>query len=614
MRLLLQLLALYSGGLPAYAGTVPATHFLSRGPGAQAAALAGAVESSIADPTALYWNPAGLAHSGGTVSGEHLFLLDGARYNFIGLTVPSKPGTFGLGAIQLNRGNIVSRSTIDDPGTTVSATQSDYMLGFARSLGERWSAGITANVLDYDLAGYKDRGFGFDAGLKAAYPGEDILGLRQTSWSLGLTTKNLLEPHIKLSEETETLPREFRAGAGLSFALSSRASKSGLIRHDLGSVFLSLRKVMGVPEVNFGLGLSCTIQKMLILRAGFDNGISGGLGFLTGDGKFSVDYALEDKPMSLNHRFTLSYRFIEPKTVAPAPTQEEQDEEFVRAQGRAKALSDEFYAKAQEKLKEASTEDAVELFELASLMLPEDAERSAAYKRVLEIQRREKIKALTDALDSGNAMLAGHEEDGYRLIARLLDLRPTDRDEQARMLAKLTRRMEPEAFLRVSQEVLAEKERDIAGLREDGRLADAERTVSDLALLQSTATASEVSRLRREIAEQGTALRRKADELAAKSPRSAKALAAALALSRAYPQDAALAGRLQSLRKEYVSGLGLTLKERLHLRKLYYLAAVRCAKRADDEARDLANEILRRNASDADALALLERLDRSGPR
>ncbi len=151
MRLLIQLLALYLGNLPVCAQTVGATNLLTRGPGAEAAALGNTVVSTVHDPTALYWNPAGLARAGGMVTGEHLFLYDGARYDFVGLSVPSALGTFGLAALQLNRDNIVARNAIDDPGTNVSNTQSDYMVGFARMLGEHFAAGGTAGVYEADL-------------------------------------------------------------------------------------------------------------------------------------------------------------------------------------------------------------------------------------------------------------------------------------------------------------------------------------------------------------------------------------------------------------------------------------------------------------------------------
>ena len=71
-------------GLATYTVSVGANSatLLSQGPGAEAAAMGSAVVSTVHDPTALYWNPAGLAASGGMISGEHLFLFSGARYDF----------------------------------------------------------------------------------------------------------------------------------------------------------------------------------------------------------------------------------------------------------------------------------------------------------------------------------------------------------------------------------------------------------------------------------------------------------------------------------------------------------------------------------------------------
>ena len=104
MRVLLQLLALYLGGAPVCAETVGATHLLTRGPGAEAAALGNSIVSMVRDPRRCTGTLPGLANAGGAVMGEHLFLYDGARYNFVGLSVPSHLGAFGMGAIQLDRG------------------------------------------------------------------------------------------------------------------------------------------------------------------------------------------------------------------------------------------------------------------------------------------------------------------------------------------------------------------------------------------------------------------------------------------------------------------------------------------------------------------------------
>jgi len=68
--LLYKFLMIYLGALPLYA----APTIMSQSPGAKGAALGRAAVSVIQDPTALHWNPAGLAGAGGAVTGEHQFL------------------------------------------------------------------------------------------------------------------------------------------------------------------------------------------------------------------------------------------------------------------------------------------------------------------------------------------------------------------------------------------------------------------------------------------------------------------------------------------------------------------------------------------------------------
>ena len=187
-------------------------------------------------------------------------------------------------------------------------------------------------MLPFDLAGSKDVGFGFDLGGQAFLPSDDFGALRQPFWSFGAVLKNLLQPELKLAEEKETFPRELRGGVSVSFAALSRASLgSGVVRHDRAELSTSFRKVAGEPGLHPGLGFSYAYENMLVFRLGYDKGLAAGVGLRTGDGKFCVDYAIENKPLSMNHRFTLSYRFIQPQLPARRPVAEERDEDYARA-------------------------------------------------------------------------------------------------------------------------------------------------------------------------------------------------------------------------------------------------------------------------------------------
>ena len=69
---------------------------------------------------------------------------------------------------------------------------------------------------------------------------------------------------------------------------------------------------------------------------------------------------------------------------------------------------------------------------------------------------------------------------------------------------------------------------------------------------------------------------------------------------------------LRGLRSRKAAGLRLAPKEKIHLRKLYYLAAIRFSKEDYAGAADLLDEILRRNGLDEQANALKEIMIRKG--
>ena len=612
MMHLLWVLAIYLGGTPLYAQTVGATTLLTRGPGAEAAALSGAVVPTVSDPTALYWNPAGLANSGGAVSGEHLFLSDGARYDFVGLSVPSQVGTFGLGALQLNRSNIVARTAIDDPGNLVSNTQSDYMLGLGHNFGDHFSAGAAANVLDFNVGGYHDMGFGFDAGAQGSYPAGDYGWIKHPLLAVGAVVKNLVAPKLKLSQDDETFPRELRGGAGLSFQALSRASNLGVIRYDRIQTLFSFRRASGDPSLHLGLGVSYSFEDILILRAGFDGTLSGGLGFRTSDQRFALDYALENGPLAMNHRFTLAYRFNPAPQKAFTAASEEVDDEYVRAKTQSESLAQEGFTTGQALFKDRRYAEALEPLEQATFLEPDNGEISELYKRAVEVRRREVIHLLSDALSAD--MAPGKEFNAYRAVADLLELRPDNEAQLVAIAMRLPERIEASTFTSLSQAVFQDKSSEVRRLIDAGLVSDALSLVGSLEVVASTQTAPQVAALKERVNARGEALRKDCEALShvAGGEPSGRLVRAARAVARAYPDDVKAASLAAELREAYKSRLALPIRERFFLRKLYYLAAVRYAKQQSGEARDLLDEILRRDAADEDANTLLDAMTRKG--
>ncbi len=613
LGLLVRLLALYIGSTPACAQTAAATQLLTRGPGAEAAALAGSLAPTVHDPTALYWNPAGLAAAGGMVSGEHLFLFDGARYDFIGLSVPSRFGTFGLGALQLNRGDIIARSSIDDPGTAVSNTQSDYMLGFGRAVTEHWSVGATANILDFNLAGYKDKGWGLDVGGQGNYPEDDFWGLKHAVWSFGASIKNLVEPRITLMSDTEAFPRELRGGAGLSFQTASRPSTAGIVDHDRALVLLSARRASGDPSLHPGLGLAYTYQDLLVFRLGFDGALSAGMGLHTMDGRFIVDYALENRPLSFNHRFTISYRFLTPKAKPQESYREEIDEEYARAKGQAEALAQENHAAAQSFFKDQRYPEAREPSRLAALLAPDDQELARSDSRAAEAFRRAEIRRLST--DATLAPAPGGEAQAYANIVMLLDLGAENKDQLAALLQRLAPRIPAEELVPLSQRAFDERAAVARSLTASGHIEEARRVERTLAVIKSSQSVVELAALEQLTEAKAQDIRKQFDELAGQERGDVRLVKAALALKRAFPEDPAAAGRADAALARYRADYPVSIRERFYLLKLYYLAAVRYAKKGAEDVRyaaDLLGEILRRDPTNLEADSLLDTMAREG--
>lgn len=616
--LFLRLLAIYLGGVPLYAQTVGAnaSQLLSRGPGAESAAMAGTSVSTIHDPTALYWNPAGLSRSGGMISGEHLFLFGGARYDFVGLTVPSRFGTFGGGALQLERSNIVARNAIDDPGTSVSNTQSVYLLGCARQLGEHWSAGVTADMLDFSIAGYSNRGFGLDAGAQGHYNGDDFLGLKRVVWSLGAMVKNLIEPKLTLSQDEESYPRELRAGAALSFETSSRPQSSGVIEHDRATIQVSARQVAGAPGLNPAIGLAYDYLGVMVFRMGYDGNVSAGMGFRTPDERFALDYSMENEPFALDHRFTISYRFGAPAQNKPkGEFREVIDDEYERAKAQAEGLAQENYATGETLFRDQKYQQAAEPFRLAALLTPEDKRMSEAYKRAQEAFRVQEIHRLsTDAtLNPG----PGQESKAYLAIAELLDLGAENKDELTGVLQRIIPRIPTDDYTQLSRQVIDTSTSAVRQLVLAGRYGEAKHIVDMLAAVADKGSSAYVSVLADNLSAKAAAVRKEFETLSEeqKDHADVRLARAALALMRAFPDDAAAAERAHVALARYRADSPLSIKERFYVRKLYYLAAAGYVRHTEaslsDAARYLA-EVQSRDPSDEAADSLWSAMTREG--
>jgi len=146
-----------------------AAPFLGIGAGPRAIAMGGAFVAVASDPTALYWNPAGISRTGLTQAFvEHTNYLLGTSYNYFGAVVAlNEDNAIGLSVTNLAYGS-EEVTTIDQPeGTGETWNANDWAIGlsYSRNLTDQFSIAGSAKMIIQQIWRESATGFAFDAGL-----------------------------------------------------------------------------------------------------------------------------------------------------------------------------------------------------------------------------------------------------------------------------------------------------------------------------------------------------------------------------------------------------------------------------------------------------------------
>ncbi|HTR80658.1 MAG TPA: PorV/PorQ family protein, partial [Bacteroidota bacterium] len=135
-------------------GTTAAS-FLEISVGAPAIGMGGAFVSLSNDPTALYWNPAGIAMLTGTDALlAHTDWIADTRFDFAGLVLPvGNFGTLGFSLTSLTMADMMVRTVEMPEGTGEYFSASDLAAGisYARPLTDRFSIGFTAKFIQQSI-------------------------------------------------------------------------------------------------------------------------------------------------------------------------------------------------------------------------------------------------------------------------------------------------------------------------------------------------------------------------------------------------------------------------------------------------------------------------------
>jgi len=284
--------------------------FSEFGFGARAMGLGNAFTALADDPTAVFWNPAGLDYIyQQSLTFFHASLYMGTNYDFLGYAYPTLDiGTFAIGIARIGVDDIVN--TDADFNIYDNFSYESYRGYFSYGLRIPWDLSVGAS-LKVERSGfsytqqYQDEasgvGVGMDIGLmyRPNFSTDALL----RDWSVGLNVQNLFSPQMKLGDQPDALPLDLRFGLLRTIYVSGGS--------DLRFLF-DIAKAQDT-DMRFNFGGEYSFQKMGKARIGYNNltGLQFGIGIEYS--MFQVDYAYGNPStggaLDPVHRFSLTINF-----------------------------------------------------------------------------------------------------------------------------------------------------------------------------------------------------------------------------------------------------------------------------------------------------------------
>ena len=268
---------------------------LKLGVGARPMGLGSAYVALADDPTATYWNPAGLAAVRTTeITAMHNEWIQDFRQEYAAIGAPLGRGTLGFAFSGFYTSELEGRDDVGNVTRNFGFNDITFTAGYGRSF-----AGLDAGLAVRYLREMIDEQSGATvaADLGARYR------VRNTGLSFGAAAQNF-GGKPKLVDESFRLPATLRLGAALSRPLS------GL--HSVGTITTEVRKSRS-EDARFHVGGELTYKERLALRVGGKFGydaedVSFGVGLT--QSKLRFDYALVPLSSDLGtaHFFSLTAR------------------------------------------------------------------------------------------------------------------------------------------------------------------------------------------------------------------------------------------------------------------------------------------------------------------
>jgi hypothetical protein len=281
--------------------------FLKIGVGARAEGMGGAFVAVADDASAVFWNPAGIARleedktqllgNVATWPADLKFYQGTVVFHVKGL-----PGAVALHARSLSMSQEPERTAYrpDGTGLTFDAGYSTFGLTYARSLTDKFTVGLNANLVQLGLAEFKQSTVTFDLGT--------LYDVGTLGMKIGMGIQNI-GSQVQFIEKTARIPAVFRVGTSFQVLNSSQ-------NHLIGSFEFSH------PPDNSeraNVGAEYGYKDFLFIRGGYNinydaEGLAAGAGVhfpvSTLHTTANLDYAFTDMgDLGEVHRVSLNLKF-----------------------------------------------------------------------------------------------------------------------------------------------------------------------------------------------------------------------------------------------------------------------------------------------------------------
>jgi long-subunit fatty acid transport protein len=293
-----------------------AAPFLSIGQGARALSMGSAFVAIADDPSAMYWNPAGIASLPGVnLMVDHTYWLADIQYDFIGATV--NVGNFGTLGVNLTISNIedMKVTTVEQQeGTNEIFGVTDMAVGvsYAMNLTDNFALGFNPKIIYQKIWKMSATGIALDMGVKYRTPFDGVIlamSISNFGSKMQMQGNNLAilyDPDANTTGNNGKIPANV-ATEQWELPLNFRVGLSYQIPMDVfGTLSLAVDALH--PSDNYesvNIGAEYAFDDMLYFRGGWkslglveaEDRFTLGCGvkqFVFGNIKFSVDYAYQD--------------------------------------------------------------------------------------------------------------------------------------------------------------------------------------------------------------------------------------------------------------------------------------------------------------------------------